>query len=140
MAKLTYTDKLADEICGRLMEGESLRSICRDESMPGLQTLFDWLCDERAQFDRFRSRYARAREVQADVMDARIMELADNSTPETANSDRVKLSALQWRASKLAPKKYGDKLNVDAKQSGEVTVKVVTGVPRARAGTNAGTD
>lgn len=58
----------------------------------------------------FAAKCARAREAQADLMDERILEVADNCTPETAQADRVKISAYQWRASKLAPKKYGDKV------------------------------
>lgn len=46
-------------------------------------------------------------------MDDLILETANASTPETAASDRVKISAYQWRASKLQPKKYGDKIEVD---------------------------
>ena len=50
--------------------------------------------------------------MQADLMDDKILDVADNSTTETAAADRVKISAYQWRASKLAPKKYGDKLDL----------------------------
>ena len=58
------------------------------------------------------SEYARAREQQADAMDALIMEVAEASTPETAAADRIKIDAFRWRASKLKPKVYGDKLDV----------------------------
>lgn len=45
-------------------------------------------------------------------MDHKILSVADASTPETAQADRVKIAAYQWRASKLAPKRYGDKLDL----------------------------
>jgi hypothetical protein len=73
--------------------------------MPGLRTVFDWLDKDEG----FRTKYARAREVQGDVMDDKILTTADNCTPETAHADRVKIDAYKWRASKLAPKKYGEK-------------------------------
>jgi hypothetical protein len=41
-------------------------------------------------------------------MDDKIIDLIDQATPESALADRVKLAALTWRASKLAPKKYGN--------------------------------
>lgn len=43
-------------------------------------------------------------------MDDLILKTAEACTPETAAADRVKISAYQWRASKLAPKKYGEKV------------------------------
>jgi hypothetical protein len=45
-------------------------------------------------------------------MDDLIFDTAMACTPETAQADRVKISASQWRASKLAPKVYGDKSEV----------------------------
>jgi len=100
-----YTSALADEICDRLIEGESLRQICESPHMPNRTTVVRWL----AVNDGFASNYARARESQADLMDDMILELARNCTPETAAADRVRLLAYQWRASRLMPRKYGDK-------------------------------
>ena len=40
------------------------------------------------------------------------METANACTPATAQADRVKISAFQWRAAKLKPKVYGDKAEV----------------------------
>jgi hypothetical protein len=60
--------------------------------------------------ESFATKCARAREDQADYMDDLILEVANACTPETAQADRVRISAYQWRASKLKPKKYGDKL------------------------------
>ena len=84
--------------------------------MPGLRTVFDWL----GAHEDFRTKYARAREVQADVMDDKILTTADNCTPETANADKVKIAAYQWRAMKLHPKKYGDHQQIE--HSGGVSV------------------
>lgn len=46
-------------------------------------------------------------------MDEKILEVADNCTPESAPADRVKLAAYQWRAAKLKPKVYGDKVQTE---------------------------
>lgn len=56
----------------------------------------------------FAAKCARAREDQAELMDEMILDVANASTPETAQCDRVKISAYQWRAAKLKPKVYGD--------------------------------
>ena len=102
-----------EQIVGRICEGESLRQICRDPEMPSRATVMRWQ-NENPEFE---ARCARAREWQADYMDDKILEAAENCTNENAQAARVKISAYQWRASKLAPKRYGDR--VDLKHSGD---------------------
>lgn len=108
----TYNPETAGEICDRLAAGESLRQICdpetRDDFMPGRTTVLAWL-DEQPEF---RAKYARAREAQADAMDDKILSVADACTSEDAAAARVKIDAYKWRASKLAPKKYGDSMKL----------------------------
>lgn len=101
-----YTPELADAICERLIEGDSLRSICLDESMPNRSTVLRWLDADEA----FATKYAHARDLQGDLMDDYVLDTAQACTNETALADRVKIAAFQWRASKLKPKKYGDKV------------------------------
>lgn len=105
-----YTAEMAERICERIADGESLRSICADESMPAKVTVLKWL----RQNDDFATHYARAREEQGDAMDEEILETARDVTNENAQAARVKIDALKWRAARLAPKKYGDKLSIDA--------------------------
>lgn len=82
--------------------------------MPGLRTVFGWL----EEYPEFRIKYAHAREVQGDVMDDKILTVADNCTPETALADRVKIDAYKWRAAKLAPKKYGERIEQEITGAG----------------------
>lgn len=42
VAVSTFNQTIADTICERLGEGETLVSICRDEDMPGRRTVGDW--------------------------------------------------------------------------------------------------
>lgn len=118
----SYNQDTVDMICERLSCGESLRSICRDEDSPGLSTVFKWL----ATVPEFREQYAHAREAQAEALFDEIIEIAD--TPqigqktvskatgvEITEADmiehrRLQVDARKWIASKLAPKKYGDKI------------------------------
>jgi hypothetical protein len=95
-----------ETILERMIEGESLRQICASAGMPSRMSVLRWLDQDQS----FRSEYNRARELQGDYLDDLIMETAMASTPETAHADRVKIGALQWRASKLKPKVYGDKI------------------------------
>ena len=103
-----FSQELADAICDRILEGQSLRHICCEETMPNRSTVLRWL-DEHGDFA---AKYARARELQADYMDDLILEEAEKADEDNAAAQRVKIAAYQWRASKLKPKKYGDKLDV----------------------------
>lgn len=113
-----YTEETANQFCELIAEGRSLRSICEQGNFPSRQTILNWLDRED-----FLAKYARARVMQAEVMDSRILDAADECDEENYQSTRVKIAAYQWRASKLAPKKYGDKL--DLNHGGEVAIKRV---------------
>jgi hypothetical protein len=103
-----YSEEMAERICEGLSEGLSLIKICKADGMPHRATIMRWW----EKNPEFATKCARARILQADLMDDMILDLIDQVTPESAPADRVKLAALTWRASKLAPKKYGNKLDL----------------------------
>lgn len=105
-AQIEYTEAIADTICDRLIEGESLRKICRDEAIPSRSTILRWL-DSLPEFE---AKYARARAYQADTMDDLILECAETVDNDNFQAIKVKMAAYTWRAAKLAPKKYGEKV------------------------------
>lgn len=102
------TPEMEEAIINGLMDGYSLVQICEPDTMPNRRTILRWMEDCTA----FATRCARARELQADLMDDKIIQVIDDVNADNATAMRVKLAALQWRASKLAPKKYGDKLAI----------------------------
>lgn len=127
----SYTDEIADLICERIAEGESLRSICGSEGMPAKKTVLRWLSDRES----FRAQYARAREDQADHYAEEIVAIADAAEGdfvETENGpafnaehvqrSKLRVDARKWVASKLKPKKYGDRLDVESKGSLTITI------------------
>lgn len=90
------------------MDGKSMRQICDEPGMPNRSTVLRWM-EERPDFA---SKCARARELQADLMDDLVLEEAKTCTNDNAQAARVRIAAYQWRAAKLAPKRYGDKIAV----------------------------
>ena len=102
----TYSQGIANLICELIADGSSLRSICADERMPSVVTVRSWF---RAN-QEFLSQYARARMEQADHYADEVVTIADTSLD--ANLARVKIDARKWAASKLNPKRYGDKLDI----------------------------
>lgn len=64
-------------------------------------------------YPEFATRWARARELQADAMDDKILAVADATNEINAQSARVKIGAYQWRAEKLKPRVYGNRQQLD---------------------------
>jgi len=104
-----YSEELANTIYERMIGGEHIVQICNDETMPGRTTVYRWMDD----YPEFGTRITRAREGLADHVAWKILDMAEKSTNETANADRVKLAAWQWHAARLAPKKYSEKQMVE---------------------------
>ncbi len=107
-----------------IMQGKSLRSICKQDEMPSQQTVFNWLLKGGEFFEQ----YARAREVQADLLFDEMLDIADDGTNDYVerqnkdgstymavdhdhiNRSRLRVDTRKWMAGKLAPKKYGEKV------------------------------
>jgi hypothetical protein len=106
-----FSQDIADQICERMIEGEDLVTICKDEGMPSRATVYRWMGENPA----FEAQCARAREGLADHDASMIAEIARTTTKATAEGDRVRLAALQWLAAKRSPKRWGDKIELDAK-------------------------
>ncbi len=139
-----YSDELAAEICRRIADGESLRKVCRDEAMPDKSTVLRWLA-LKANLE-FRDQYARAREMWADSLFDETLEIADDATnditvlPATGDKpqieivnheniqrSRLRVDTRKWAAGRLAPKKYGDKVELTgAGPGGAIQVQAVT--------------
>jgi len=104
-----FNQAVADEICVRISDGESLRRICLDDRMPCRQTVFNWLRQNR----EFLGHYARAREAQAEsFFDEAIDTAREHEDPQKA---RLIVDTLKWAAGKLKPKKYGEKIEHEVK-------------------------
>lgn len=132
-----YSPEIAAAICLRLAEGESLRQICLDETMPGRRTVFDWL----TKHEDFVAMYNIARDMQAETLVDEITDIADDGSNdwmeaydrdgersgwrengEAINRSRLRIDARKWLAGKMKPKKYGDKTDVSV--NGPVTLMI----------------
>ena len=134
-----FTQELADTICERLAEGESLRRVCLDPDMPARSAVLRWLAADAA----FQGQYARACEVRAEAIFDEMFDIADdgsNDWMEARDDDggvsyrlngehvqrsRLRVDARKWALSKMMPKKYGDKLDLSS-TDGTMTPKPVT--------------
>lgn len=129
-----YTQELADLICSRLACGESLRSIGRDVSMPSCVSMFAWM----RKYPEFLNQYTRAKEESADALIEDSLDIADNGAFQDVQIDgfcgtvrqvtavgvahaKLQIETRKWLASKLKPKKYGDKITTE--HSGSVSIE-----------------
>lgn len=100
-----FTKVLADAICARLADGETLRAICRDKDMPPESTVRTWALDNKD----FYAQYARAREIGYQGLADELTEIADDTKGDPAR-DRLRVDTRKWLLSKALPKVYGDKI------------------------------
>jgi hypothetical protein len=78
--------------------------------MPNKSTVLRWI----AENETFRDQYARAREAQADSYRDEGDEISRGiSTSEDSQIARVQLDWIKWNAARMAPKKYGDKVDMN---------------------------
>ena len=117
-----YTPELADLICSQLSDGDSMRTVCKQGSMPNTATVFKWLRTNQ----EFNDQYVKAKEESADALTDEILDIADNCNNdwmvnngdsegyrmngEAVQRSRLRIDSRKWLASKLKPKKYGDKI------------------------------
>ena len=124
MAKKNYSkdqkDAILNSIFDDISKGISLRRACKNIGIPRI-TFFDWIDKEQ----RFADLYTRARQ---QGIEARFESIEEDYNeepqrdPETGKIDsawvqlqRLKIDSKKWELSKLAPKKYGDKIDVTSK-------------------------
>ena len=102
----TYSDEIADEICRRLEEGESLNAICKTTGYPPASTVRLWASEDVCGFA---AKYARARDAGLEHHIDGLLALADDESIPP-DSRRLRVDTRKWIASKLAPKRYGDRI------------------------------
>lgn len=118
---------IAEEICLRMMEGESLKAVCKDEHMPNRATVFRWLIAD----EEFRRHYEIARQMLADLLFDEIKDIADDGRNdfmdrlaadgtieravdhENIHRSKLRVDTRKWMAAKLLPVRYGDRIGVD---------------------------
>jgi hypothetical protein len=100
-----YTPELAERICARLAEAESLRSICRDPRMPSRRTVLTWV----ATRSDFRRLHDIARNFGREMVGEDVLAIADGvfTSPAAIREARRQIDALKWHLGRMAPKRRG---------------------------------
>lgn len=122
-----YSEKLSEDICVRLAEGESLRSICSDSGMPDKSTVLRWVVTPEHPFC---DQYMIAREAAGYSHADTVTDVADDlRTDEKADPQRLRVAMMgyQWAAERMAPKKHSPKhiMEHSGPNGGPVEVKAI---------------
>ncbi len=114
--------KEIDIICDRIMEGESLRSILKDNKPFSKSTFLDIVAANSDIADQ----YARAMAERQEMLFEEIITIADSQEDDISlapdgskvtnhnaiQRNRLQIDARKWVLSKMNPKKYGDKIDM----------------------------
>jgi hypothetical protein len=121
-----YDQEVADKICEQIAcTSKSLRTICAEQGMPSVGTVLKWLREN----SEFLAQYTRAKEEQADFLIEEMIDISDDGSndlmtitkgdisyeqenKEVTSRSKLRVETRKWIASKLKPKKYGEKLDV----------------------------
>jgi hypothetical protein len=108
--------KIAAEVFKNMRGGMSALKSCKAAGIHQ-STFNDWLNDDKV----LAVEYARARDELIEFVASEMMEIADEPVASTMNGStdtgavqkqRLQVDTRKWLLSKLAPKKYGDKLEL----------------------------
>jgi hypothetical protein len=121
----TYRRAVGEAICARLANGESLTSIGQDPEMPCYGTILEWV----KRHPKFQDMYVTARQMQGDYLFDEVRDVALAATKETVPVARLRFDVNRWQASRLAPRKYLERL-VAAEEMAELGIGPRGGVGR----------
>jgi hypothetical protein len=129
------TAEKVERVLARLESGELVTTACAAESLH-MPRLYEW----RDATPDNAKRYARAREAQADKIAQDALAIADDASGDTRYGprdalipdseytarSRLRFDARRWYVSKIAPRLYGDKLDVttDGKEFPPFVVRI----------------
>ena len=120
---IVWDDALIAQLCDEIAGGRAIHEIAETESWcPGEASIYRQMAKDEA----FRSAISSARAAQQEREADECIRMADMATPDDWQVVKLRIWARQWRASKLAPKKYGDKLEL----SGDAANPLVTRIER----------
>ncbi|MDB5433542.1 MAG: terminase small subunit [Caulobacter sp.] len=121
-----YTAEVAAAICVGIALGDGLKTVCAAPGLPDPATVYRWLAGNT----EFRELYAQARAWQGETLADEALEIADDGSAdyklggrdgaeividhEHISRSKLRVEQRRWHAAKLAPKKFGDRVAVEA--------------------------
>jgi hypothetical protein len=118
--------EIVTSVCARIINGEAMREILKDEDLPHFSTFLLWVSQDLAKSEQ----YAQAMHVRSELLFEETLDIADNGSNDwMENKDpnnagykfngehfqrsRLRVDTRKWYLSKLNPKKFGDRVQND---------------------------
>lgn len=132
-----YTTELGDLICEKTSTSSiGLRHICAELNIP-YSTVTDWIYNKSHELS---GKYTKAKQRQMLFLAEELLEIADDGSndlmtivkgdisyeqenKEVVNRSRLRVDTRKWLMSKLAPKIFGDKLDVTLHDRMKIIIK-----------------
>ncbi|MEN9590317.1 MAG: hypothetical protein RLZZ481_2103 [Pseudomonadota bacterium] len=105
--RIEFTQNQKETLFSEISSGASMREAA-DVAGVAIATVYRMMHRDQ----EFSDQIASARRAQQDSEIEKCVEMADLATPEDWQVVKLRIWARQWRASKLAPKKFGDRLAI----------------------------
>lgn len=122
----SYSEIIIDLICTKLLEGKSLRDICKEPGMPPYHILSRW----RRSYPEVDSRIKDARHDYAEILREQVVEEALAADEDSVQTAKVRMDALKWAAGVDNPDRYGNKAKVAVEGQVAMQLLVDTGIRR----------
>jgi hypothetical protein len=138
------TPELFEDICNDIENmSVGIIHICKSKGV-SKRTFYEYMKSNKEN----QNRYARAKEVQIDFIAEEIIDISDDGSndfmkivkgdeeyelenKEVTNRSRLRVDSRKWILSKLDPKKYGDKIDIE--HSGAIDFSSIISEARKRA-------
>lgn len=124
-----YRQRIMDVVCGVTAESTlGIQRICKtlredDATFPACRTIRTWMAENAEML----AQYARAKEHQLHILAEQIVEISDDDSYDEIFTDegkrmmnaefvarsKLRVDSRKWVLSKLMPKVYGDKIEID---------------------------
>lgn len=127
----SHNNELEDKIFSQLRTGVTLRAVCAADDVPvSPSTVYAWVASD---LNGCAERYAAARNVGMDNMADELLHMVGQlvaepeegkarPSSEQIQAVRLAVDTMKWYLSKLAPKRYGDKLALTDADGGQLTL------------------
>ena len=122
-------EKTAQAVFEHMVQGKSTLKSCEAVAVP-YGTFMGWIADDAELAEQ----YARAREALIELMADQTLEIADAPVPSTESGatdsgavqkQRLQIDTRKWLLSKLAPKKYGAKIELSGDKDNPLMIQQI---------------
>jgi hypothetical protein len=130
-------DKFWPIILKRIANGESLSAVMRTSGYPS----YEWAKKTLREDPELRRQYEQAYEDRADVLADQLIDLADLEIPEGLDGSafsawvqllRLRVDVRKWTASKLRPRFYGERIDLEVTHHEQISITQVLEDARKR--------